>query len=164
MNNNGAAIGATAPAEDTAPETNSVEDTAPVDDDNDNSERESGVGQKVHEMFNKYIESLTPAAADCVRPLFNVHTGIWDDDCLQIAEAELQTVEFTYDFAELFKKAAKDKVKPTVEVTELRLACQNWINITTAQPKRIEEAESAIGDLDSALKKASQAGDADGED
>ena len=36
--------------------------------------------------------------------------------------------------------------------------------LRTAQPKRIEEAESAIGDIDSALKKASQAGDAVEED
>ena len=31
-----------------------------------------------------------------------------------------------------------------VDVTEFREACQDWINITTAQPKRIEHAESAI--------------------
>ena len=47
------------------------------------------------------------------------------------------------------------------------MACHEFvecINTTTAQPKRIEEAESAIGDIDSALKKASQAGDAVEED
>ena len=40
--------------------------------------------------------------------------------------------------------AIKESDKAIVDVTEFREACQDWINITTAQPKRIEEAESAI--------------------
>ena len=57
---------------------------------------------------------------------------MWDDYFLKIAEAELQTVAFRYGFAELFKKAAKENIKATVEVPNLRLACQVWINIATA--------------------------------
>ena len=52
-----------------------------------------------------------------------------------------------------------------MEVPELRSACQNYISITTAQPKRIEEEELAPSvNIDSALKKASQADNADEED
>ena len=169
VNSNGAAIGATAPA---APETDHMEESAPVDDDddddddndNDYSEHGNGLMKKAEEKFSKYCESLTPAALQCACLLFYTHNGYWDNDFLTIAESELHTVEFTYDFAELFK-TAKDKGKPTVEVAELRSACQHWINITTAQPKRIEEEELAIGDnIDSALKKASQADNADEED
>ena len=52
-----------------------------------------------------------------------------------------------------------------MEVPELRSACQNYITTTTAQPKRIEEEELAPSvNIDSALKKASQADNADEED
>ena len=52
-----------------------------------------------------------------------------------------------------------------MEVPELRSACQNYIKTTTAQPKRIEEEELASSvNIDSALKKASQADNADEED
>ena len=51
VNNNGAAIGATAPA---APETDHMEESAPVDDDdndndNDYSERGNGLMNQAHE-------------------------------------------------------------------------------------------------------------------
>ena len=86
----------------------------------------------------------------------------------RVAEAELQNVAFTYSFAELFKDSGKDKEKckgkASVEVPELRAACQGWINLTSAQPKRIEDAESAIGDIDSALQKASNADEAAAEE
>ena len=64
---------------------------------------------------------------------------------MKILEAELKNVAFTYAFAKLFNvRVAKGEDKATVEVTELREACQEWIDLTSAQPKRIEDAESAI--------------------
>ena len=145
VNNNGAAIGATASA---APDTDHMEESAPVDDDDDDddddndkdnaySERGNGLMKQSHEK-SKYCETLTLAATACARLLFNTHSGHWYDAFLLIAEHELHSLHCMYDFTELFK-TAKDKGKPTVEVAELRSACQHWINITTAQPKRIEE-------------------------
>ena len=115
-------------------------------------------------MFSKFCETLALAAAACARLLFNTHSGQWDDDFLLIAEHEQSSLQSVYDFTELFK-TPKDKGKLTVEVPELRSACQSYITTTTAQPKRIEEEELALSDnIDSALKKASQAYNADEED
>ena len=166
VNNNGAAIGATASA---APDTDHMEESAPVDDDdndndNDYSERGNDLMNQAMEIFSKFCETLTPAAETCARLLFNTHSGQWDDEFLLIAEHELHSLQCMYDFTELFK-TAKDKGKLTVEVPELRSACQNYITTTTAQPKRIEEEELAPSvNIDSALKKASQADNADEED
>ena len=82
--NSGAAIGATAPAEDTAPATAPEEDTAPVDD-NADSERESGLRQNAQAMFDTYVESLSLAAAVCARLLFNTHANTWDREFKNIA-------------------------------------------------------------------------------
>ena len=93
-------------------------------------------------LFCTYVHTLQLAAAMCAWLLFRTHTSGMDSEFMQIADEELHGL--TYDFAALFKREAKEKVKATVGV-RLRLACQDLVNITTAQPKRIEETESASG-------------------
>ena len=88
VNNNGAAIGATASA---ASETDHMEESAPVDDDdndNDYSERGNGLMNQAHEK-SKYCETLTLAATACARLLFNTHSVHWYDEFLLIAEQRL---------------------------------------------------------------------------
>ena len=135
----GAAIGASA----------SAEYTAPVDDNDDDSEHNAktskwGLRLNAQALFVEFVETLSFAAQGCAWLLFNTHTSIWDVDFKNIAEAELQTLEFTYGFAELFKEVTKENDVATVEVAKLREACQDWIKTV--------------------LKKAPQAGDAEEDD
>ena len=87
----GAAIG----AEDSA------EDIAPVDD-NDDSERECGLRLHAQALFDKLVETLSPAAQGYARLLFNTHTSTWDVDFMKIANAEMQRLEFSYGFLRTF--------------------------------------------------------------
>ena len=144
----GAAIGAEA----------SAEDIAPVDD-NDDSERECGLRLHAQALFDKFVETLSPAAQGYARLLFNTHTSTWDADFMKIANAELQRLEFSYSFAELFQITQGIRIneedEATVAVSKLREACQDWVK--TTQPKRIDDTESeasAIGDGDSAASHA----------
>ena len=142
----GAAIGAD----------DSAEDIAPVDD-NDDSERECGLRLHAQALFDKFVETLSPAAQGYARLLFNTHTSTWDVDFMKIANAEMQRLEFSYGFAELFKitQGINEEDEATVAVSKLREACQDWVK--TTQPKRIDETESeasAIGDGDSAASHA----------
>ena len=91
-------------------------------------------------LFVKFVETLSLAAQGCAWLLFNTHTSIWDADFKKIAEAEMQTLEYTYGFDELFKDATEENGVATVEVAKLRAACQDWVKVV--------------------LHKASQAGDA----
>ena len=139
----------------------SAEDAA-LDDDPDGDR--CGLGVNAKPLFDKFVETLSPAAQGLAQLLFKTHTSIWGREFLKIAEAELQRVPF--QFTELFKDAkakdhkAKDKAPLEAQVPELREACQGWIRLTSAQPKRLEDKESAIGDIDRALQKASKAGEA----
>ena len=142
----GAAIGAD----------DSAEDIAPVDD-NDDSERECGLRLHAQALFDKFVETLSPAAQGYARLLFNTHTSTWDVDFMKIANAEMQRLEFSYGFAELFKitQGINEEDEATVAVSKLREACQDWVK--TTQPKRIDETESeasATGDGDSAASHA----------
>ena len=145
-----AAIGAAGSAEDAA-----------LDDDHDGDR--CGLGVNAKPLFDKFVETLSPVAQGLAQLLFKTHTSIWGREFLMIAQAELQNTTFQFNFAELFKDAKdkdKAKEKATLEVPELREACQGWIHLTSAQPKRLEDKESAIGDIDRALRKASKADEA----
>ena len=79
VNNNGAAIGATASA---APDTDHMEESAPVDDDDDDDDDDNDNDYSEHGngLMKKAEESLTPAALQCARLLFYTHNGYWDND------------------------------------------------------------------------------------
>ena len=135
----GAAIGASA----------SAEYTAPVDDNDGDSEHNAktskgGLGLNAQPLFVEFVETLSLAAQGCAWLLFNTHTSVWGADFHKIAEAELQTLESTYGFDELFKDATEENGVATVEVAKLRAACQDWIKTV--------------------LNKAPQAGDAEEDD
>ena len=132
----GAAIGASA----------SAEYTAPVDDNDDDSEHNAktskgGLWLNAQALFVKFVETLSLAAQGCAWLLFNTHTSIWDGDFKKIAEVEMQTLEYTYGFDELFKDATEENGVATVEVAKLRAACQDWMKTCLSKAPQAGDAE-----------------------
>ena len=108
-----------------------------------------GLAGKARPLYEGYIAPLSAPAKEFAEILFKTHTGAWDDEFKIISEKELQNVQCSYSFADLFKETDKSEKGSTTEsVPNLSAACQAWIKCAHSQPKAVKESkdEQTVGD------------------
>ena len=134
-----------------------------AESDDEACDTRTGVANPTAQKVMVFAARLTPTGKLFAELLAKVHGGMFDDDFLGIADAELKAGAYSFAFGSLFD----EKGDSNVETGLLRTACLKWVKSTYDQPVGLGSLESgsAIGDADRIMKLALDGGDskADGE-
>ena len=115
-----------------------------------------GVASATTEGFEAFRKDLSPTGKLVADLFAKTHGGGFNDDFVEIANAETKSSAFSFTWHELFKGKAEERVCG-VSVPLLHAACLKWIASTLTQPTP-PNSTSAIGDADRTLATATTHG------
>lgn len=131
------------------------------EEEGDNTEKQ-GLSHATGAAVEQFLKELTATGKLFAELLVGMYCGKFDEEFLQIADAELKTAAFTFALTDLFKGKPEDKVSG-MELPLLHAGCVKWIESTVSQPTS-GDTPSAIGDADRLLHLAQRGEDADREE